>query len=528
MSTVIVATEQSPSTGPPRGSQRRRRPRNRDRETNAQSTSAPADPAQPLPTQPSQSQRGGRSNRGRGQGQSRGGSNVRNDTVLEASDVAGEAATTTSEDTRPATRGGNRGRGGGRGRGRGGPNLILNGRVGPGGRQFGGQLTADPSSEASSVDGDGRSRIRPDAPAFHPGQPASHATPSGPRRKPHSEPPRPKAPKSTASDIATRTHEDIDNGYYECAVCYQELKRRSRVWSCRTCWTVFHLGCIKEWSSKEGSAAARTQAEDGEPAPRQWRCPGCNLPKDVMPKHFSCWCEKEIEPKPLPGLPPFSCGQTCARSRVLPKKCPHPCPDICHAGPCPPCSQMGPTQFCFCGGKSITRRCLDTDYEKGWSCGEVCGELMPCGLHRCSRPCHEGSCGACEVRVPARCYCGQVSKDILCSDRGNEAKSTQSHIAADGSVAVEQWIGLFECPNICGRQFDCGKHSCEKPCHSQDSKPAHCPRSPDVVVDCPCGKTPLRDISNQTRQTCEDPIPNCSKPCDKPLDCGHPCQQPCH
>lgn len=83
------------------------------------------------------------------------------------------------------------------------------------------------------------------------------------------------------------------------------------MWSCRTCWTVFHLGCIKKWSTNEGSAAARQQAPDGElPPPRQWRCPGCNLPKDELPKSFSCWCEKEDEPRSLPGLPPFSCGQT--------------------------------------------------------------------------------------------------------------------------------------------------------------------------------------------------------------------------
>jgi transcriptional repressor NF-X1 len=416
----------------------------------------------------------------------------------------------------PPARGGR----GGRARGRGprfGP------RMAAGGRQFGGQLTAehDASPEAASPSQAG---LHADAPTFQPGQPIATRKQRAPREK------KPQLPKSSAPDIATRTHEDIDNGHYECAICTEEVKRHSRgVWSCRTCWTVFHLGCIKKWSTNEGSAAARQQAQDGElPPPRQWRCPGCNLPKDVLPKNFHCWCEKELDPRALPGLPPFSCGQTCARPRVLPKSCPHPCPVTCHAGPCPPCNLMGPTKPCFCGKKSVTRRCVDTDYEHGWGCGELCGELLACGEHRCPQPCHDGPCGACEVRVPARCYCGQIQKDILCRDRADEKQSRQYHAAADGTAAMEEWTGTFRCPNLCRRPFDCGKHTCQKSCHEQDAQPPRCPRSPNLVKHCPCGKTLLQDMPNATRTTCEDHIPNCTKPCHKTLDCGHPCEQLCH
>ncbi|KAF2658283.1 hypothetical protein K491DRAFT_690234 [Lophiostoma macrostomum CBS 122681] len=504
-----AATEPAPFD-PSRGGQRRRRPRNRNHEANSQ----PAQEAGQVP-----SQRGGGSGRGRGH-------------LTGTASTAGEAA----EGGRALSRGGRGGRGGIRGRGqRGRGNLV-----GPGGRQFGGQLTdGTGAAQASS--------LQADAPEFQPGHSLEPRGASAPIAQSSQEarkqagstrgrgggrraaPPQPQGPKSTAPDIATRTHEDVDNGHYECAVCYDTIKRKARVWSCRTCWTVFHLHCIKEWSTKEGAAAARQQAPDGEmPPPRQWRCPGCNLPKDGLPQQFSCWCEKETDPKPLAGIPPFSCGQTCSRPRTLPKKCPHPCPSTCHAGPCPPCTMMGPTQSCFCGKRSITRRCVDTDYENGWSCGEDCGELMPCGEHYCLLPCHEGLCGACEVRVPARCYCGQVQKAILCCDRGDELESSQSHIADDGSNTVEHWTGLFECPNVCGRSFDCGKHQCERPCHQQDADQPHCPRSPDIVSHCPCGKTSLAEISNSTRQSCDDPIPNCSKPCAKSLDCGHLCKRLCH
>ncbi|KAF2141781.1 uncharacterized protein K452DRAFT_198758, partial [Aplosporella prunicola CBS 121167] len=381
------------------------------------------------------------------------------------------------------------------------------------GRQFGGQLTADTDD----------SQLQPDAPSFEPGQPAVARASKAPQ------PRKRRASKSTAPDIATRIHEDVDNGQYECPICTNEVMRNSKMWSCRTCWTVFHLSCIKKWSKNEGSAASRQQEQNGEmPPPRQWRCPGCNLPKDTLPNSFTCWCEKEFDPKPLAGLPPFSCGQTCSRDRIMPKKCPHPCPEICHAGPCPPCTQMGPTQMCFCGKETSTKRCLDTDYENGWSCGQVCGELMPCGEHFCERPCHEGLCGACEVRVDARCYCGQMEKAILCCDKNDEKQSSRIHKSEADENITEQWVGLFECGNLCKRYFDCGKHQCEQHCHPQGAEPSHCPRSPDVVSHCPCGKTELKHITDKARTSCEDRIPNCSKPCDKPLACGHSCPQVCH
>ncbi|KAF2474896.1 uncharacterized protein BDR25DRAFT_301494 [Lindgomyces ingoldianus] len=446
----------------------------------------------------------------RGQRRHRPGNRNRQANPLSTTQTTQASGTHSTADTLP--RRGRRGRGGSRGSSMHTPRMV------PGGRQFGGRLTEATEESARP----GASTLQADAPEFQPGQPVvpRHQLP---RQR------RPRASKSTAPDIATRTHEDIDNGHYECAICTEDVRRHSRVWSCRTCWTVFHLGCIKKWSAKEGSAAAHQQAQDGEPSPpRQWRCPGCNLPKDVLPKSFACWCEKEMDPKPLAGLPPFSCGQTCARQRLIPKKCPHPCPSTCHAGPCPPCTQMGPTQSCFCGKKSVTRRCVDTDYEQGWSCGDICADLMLCGEHTCPRPCHEGLCGACEVRVPARCYCGHSQKDILCCDRGEQMESSQSHLASDGSVSVEYWVGLFECTNVCGREFDCGKHYCEKLCHKQDAQSPHCPRSPDLVSHCPCGKTPLEEISNTVRQSCEDPIPNCLKACGKLLNCGHECRQLCH
>lgn len=404
------------------------------------------------------------------------------------------------------------------------------------GRQFGGNLTiattTDPAPYSTSI-------LQGDAPVFRPGQPhisrprnprksnanvkLENIQGKGPRLR------RDSSLKSTAQDLGTRTHEDILNGIYECPICTNEVGRNSKVWSCKTCWTVFHLSCITKWSINEGSTLAQQRNTEGDlPPPRQWRCPGCNLPKDVLPSSYNCWCEKEVDPRPITGLPPHSCGQTCGKRRVLPKKCPHPCELLCHAGPCPPCTHLGPVQSCFCGKQSISRRCVDTNYDTGWSCGEICGDFMSCGEHTCQQPCHEGLCGACEVRIDCRCYCGKIERPTVCSERGEEKPSRRVRLDEDGSEVVEDWTGMFECESLCQRSFDCGEHTCTKRCHPQELESPHCPRSPDVVSQCPCGKTLLTDISAQTRKSCQDPIPNCEKSCLKTISCGHLCQQVCH
>ena len=258
--------------------------------------------------------------------------------------------------------------------------------------------------------------------------------------------------------------------------------------------------------------------------PQAWRCPGCNLAVSEEPSAYHCWCGKDINPRPIMGLPPHSCGQTCAKPRST---CPHPCALECHAGPCPPCDRMGPTQPCFCGKSTTTKRCVETNYDLGWSCQEICGDLLPCGEHSCSRVCHSGLCGSCEVPVASRCYCGRVEKEILCDQRDDVL--TSFDLRTEETSGGHEWFdGSFACDSPCGRKFDCGHHECEKTCHPQDEHPAHCPLSADVVTTCPCGKTALDKLLDQPRQDCRDNIPHCDKICDKALSCGHRCADVCH
>jgi len=328
--------------------------------------------------------------------------------------------------------------------------------------------------------------------------------------------------KSSAADLPTRIQEDIQNGQYECVICTNEVVLTSRVWSCSTCWTVAHLHCVKKWYTNQIKEKEQNQHPDQVPG---WRCPGCNSSLTQPPGPYYCWCGKDVDPKPIPGLPPHTCGQTCSKTRPT---CPHPCSLMCHAGPCPPCTLMGPSQTCFCGKHTVTKRCVESDYGKGWSCNEVCGDLLPCGEHTCSRLCHSGLCGACEIPVLSTCYCGKTQREVPCDRRDDTAESF-NHGQLIHQDSPGAWFeGSFSCVNICGRNFDCGHHSCQRPCHPQDETAAHCPLSPDVITHCPCGKTRLEFITPTPRPSCENEIPHCDKVCSKKLPCGHLCQQKCH
>jgi len=406
------------------------------------------------------------------------------------------------------------------GRGGGGNSTQVAGR-----RQFGGQLTSGASGNGGVASS---AQLQADASEFVPGQ--QHQPARRQNRRPkqnnhnHAQGNRARrgsvtAPRSNAEDIMTRTHEDIASGAYECLICSESVHARSKIYSCHTCWTVMHVGCARQWESQEASRVPAHTQPDGElPLPQAWRCPGCRSPQEQKPS-YTCWCGKEAEPTSIPGLPPHSCGQSCGEERTRPKRCPHACELICHAGPHPICTAMGPEVSCYCGKRSSRKRCVDTNYDEGYSCGEICGEMMPCGDHTCSQPCHQGLCGACEVRIESRCYCGKVEKMLLCYDKESELISVMDNT---------KWTGIFDCGSTCERVLDCGKHLCQETCHQQGEEGSHhCPRAVDVISHCACGKTSLSELGVE-RTNCDDPIPACDKVCARTLPCGHSCEQKCH
>ena len=48
--------------------------------------------------------------------------------------------------------------------------------------------------------------------------------------------------------------EQLINGTYECMVCCETVKWNNAVWSCCSCYHIFHLNCIRKWARSEAAA----------------------------------------------------------------------------------------------------------------------------------------------------------------------------------------------------------------------------------------------------------------------------------
>ncbi|KAG8133164.1 hypothetical protein E2320_010987 [Naja naja] len=293
--------------------------------------------------------------------------------------------------------------------------------------------------------------------------------------------------------------EQLTSEKYECMVCCEVIRVVAPVWSCRNCYHVFHLSCIKKWAR---SPAAQT--EDGNSG---WRCPACQNVSSQVPSIYTCFCGRVKNPEWNRNEIPHSCGELCRKKRSS-QDCPHLCNILCHPGPCPSCPAFM-TKKCECGRTSHSVRC---GYSTAIQCTNICGNVLNCGKHNCTQICHSGKCLPCELTVKQVCYCGSTSREVLCG-------------------ASEDW---FSCLRTCGKKLSCGMHSCEQVCHPQPCQP--CPRLPQLVHCCPCGQTSLSkllELGCTERKLCTDPIPSCGRTCGKPLPCSsydavHTCENLCH
>ncbi|KAK9665439.1 hypothetical protein RND81_14G112400 [Saponaria officinalis] len=327
-----------------------------------------------------------------------------------------------------------------------------------------------------------------------------------------------KAEKVVDSDLpqlVQEIQEKLTKGTVECMICYDMVRRTAPVWSCSSCYSIFHLNCIKKWARAPTSADTVAEKSQGF----NWRCPGCQSVQLTASKEirYVCFCGKRHDPSSDLYLTPHSCGEPCGKplEREVPGVdrskddiCPHVCVLQCHPGPCPPCKVFAPPRPCPCGKEVITTRC--SDRKSVHTCGQLCDKLLDCGRHRCDQICHLGPCGPCTVPLNASCFCRKKSEMVLCGD-----------LTLKGDINADN--GLFPCTSICGKKLKCGHHSCPNVCHPGPC--GECELLPSKVKSCYCGKTSLRD----QRKTCLDPIPTCSGVCGKSLPCGvHLCKDSCH
>lgn len=286
------------------------------------------------------------------------------------------------------------------------------------------------------------------------------------------------------------------SGAVSCLICLERIKRTDPTWSCTSlCFAVFHLFCIQSWARQcldlqAARAVTRPSSNPTEPE-AAWNCPKCrsSYQKTKIPRRYLCYCGKEEDPPAdNPWILPHSCGEVC--ERPLSNNCGHCCLLLCHPGPCASCPKLVKAK-CFCGGVEDVRRCG----HKQFSCGDVCERVLDCDIHNCREICHDGECPPCRERAVYKCSCGKVKEEKDCCER------------------------VFRCEASCENMLNCGKHVCERGCHSGEC--GLCPYQ--GKRSCPCGKRFYQGLS------CDVVAPLCGGTCDKVLGCGyHRCPERCH
>ncbi|KAJ6486912.1 hypothetical protein C8R45DRAFT_869588 [Mycena sanguinolenta] len=338
-------------------------------------------------------------------------------------------------------------------------------------------------------------------------------------------------PAPVADDLTSRLTAALSTPPYpDCPICFSAVHPAQPTWSCspsipvletqQYCWTTFHLKCVRSWAAKSVKEVADAWAARGEPnRGGEWRCPGCQARRIAVPTSYRCFCDSTPSPAPARISTPHSCASPCTRPRPT---CSHPCPLLCHPGPCPPC-RITTDVTCGCPKSTVLAlRCGETDV----TCGSICGRILTCGAHSCTRECHTDPCDPCAVREVARCWCGKEEREVGCGE-GDAVPCSHDNLPSP-------WVGRFACDTTCDRLFACGLHRCTQPCHPASGPAAECPRSPEKVRTCPCGRRAIARAGETSpdafppRADCSAPIPTCKSACGSILACGHACAALCH
>ena len=352
---------------------------------------------------------------------------------------------------------------------------------------------------------------------------------------------------------------------YDCSICMNTIQTYHNIWTCQNCYTSFHITCVTTWSEDKNT----------------WNCPICMKYYSVPPKP-TCFCGKQISGSKFDD--PHCCGDICGKYRTN-SSCPHPCTRKCHPGPCGQCTATGKAVKCFCGRNNVYLRCGEDESHK--SCGNNCLKEMKC-KHACMSVCHDGPCPKCMIEVERKCYCGKHSKTVVCGDVKIDKKTKGCYSCDEicgkvlkcgkhyctkkchsGSceecptpITITQCScgktkynrkncndPFEECSTICGKIMSCG-HKCQQKCHFGECvcpltsrKPCRCGKEIHTV---PCNfkgeiicKNVCGDTMNCKVHTCENiccsahgsiknEMHRCFKYCGKELECGHKCMELCH
>lgn len=359
---------------------------------------------------------------------------------------------------------------------------------------------------------------------FEPAHQQQHAgAPGGPQVPVHAE-----GADPAAAAAVDPLAEDDD---LLCVICMAQCGPADPIHSCGTCALVVHLECMRIW------------LREAEAKKKVGRCPGCNTleERSSFELAYWCWCH-EVCWDAAPALegrqPAHSCGDICGARR--PGNCPHPCEHVCHRGMCRPCGHM--RENVRCAGNHVTYPPFPCGAEPANKCTLTCGQVQPCG-HPCAAPCHgpDQPHAACIVPVEKTCACGKARADDAASGGGVRVPCSQVVVQCGAPCGQLQPCGLHRCERIC-HAGACqeqlvasawGKGSWVRVGPSASAVAAPASRPGVGASDFPA----LGGGPSAAARAAASPLPaasasggfrSCGKPCGRRRACGHPCSAACH
>nr|KYP36909.1 Transcriptional repressor NF-X1 [Cajanus cajan] len=337
---------------------------------------------------------------------------------------------------------------------------------------------------------------------------------------------------SSLPQLVQEIQEKLLKSTVECMICCEMVKRSAPVWSCSSCYAIFHLNCIKIWARAPISGDFSVEKNQGI----NWRCPGCQFVQLTSSKEirYVCFCGKRTNPPSDLYLTPHSCGEPCGKPlerEVLvagsnkDDLCPHSCVLQCHPGPCPPCKAFAPPRLCPCGKKTIATRC--SDRRSVLTCGQCCGKLLECERHPCERICHIGPCDPCQVSINASCFCTKTTEVIPCGQMAvkGEIEAKVVVIMSVASIVIQAAVGNVSFYQAGLRHAVVGKQGWRMNGRVVWIR-GHCPPCLETIfteLTCACGRTSILPPL-----PCGTPPPSCQLPCSVPQPCGHSGSHSCH
>lgn len=80
----------------------------------------------------------------------------------------------------------------------------------------------------------------------------------------------------------------------ECMICFNQIRPEQPTWSCSpseekeapSCWNTFHFKCIQSWAGKSVKDMEEAWRARGEEKKGEWRCPGCQLKREIVPQKY--------------------------------------------------------------------------------------------------------------------------------------------------------------------------------------------------------------------------------------------------